>query len=203
MESPYALQRGLFNTICTLFVFVATWRACTTPGRSSNVPRTVPQSTQDTRPQAHVSSPPRNPADSQVPRAKQYAIIPILPAGDDRPDYTFILKQCYRASDMIQCWGLMTNTTDAPRPTSLNDSRAIDDEGNSIFIGIFGGGFTFPGANSPFGTQQKLIPGVPTKFAVKINDAHRNVKSINLELHVSGGEPHRYDALVLKDVPVQ
>lgn len=137
------------------------------------------------------------------PAPKSYRITAITPSNGDPDDYTFVLKECHRSGDLIRCWGLITNTTDAPRSTDLHDSMAVDDEGNSIFIGTFGGGFMFPGANSPYGTQQKLLPGVPTKFVVTIGDPHRNVKSINLNLKVNGGQPYRYDSLILKDVPVQ
>jgi hypothetical protein len=146
-------------------------------------------------------STPESKTEPSAPRG--YRITPITPSNGDRDDYTFVLKECHRSGDLIKCWGLITNTTDAPRETSLNDSTAVDDEGNSIFIGTFGGGFMFPGANSPYGTQQKLLPGVPTKFIVTVDDPHRNVKAINLDLKISGGQPYHYDALILKDAPVQ
>jgi hypothetical protein len=132
-----------------------------------------------------------------------YQLTPATPSNMTPDDYTFILKECHRIGDLIKCWGLMTNTTDAPRYTSLDDSSAVDDEGNTIFIGTFGAGFMFPGSGSFYGTQEKLLPGVPTKFMVTLDDPHRNVRTINLALRVSGGEPHRYDTLILKGVPVQ
>jgi hypothetical protein len=114
-----------------------------------------------------------------------------------------VLKECHRSADLIRCWGLITNTTDAPRLTVLDDSTAVDDEGNSIAIWTIGGGFMFPGANSFYGGQEKLLPGVPTKFTINVNDPHRNVHGINFALRTSGGQPYRYDTLILKDVPVQ
>jgi hypothetical protein len=137
--------------------------------------------------------------DTEGEAAKKYTITPMSPEGGDPPDYTFRLKQCYRASEKITCWGLITLTTDAPRHTTFYDSRAIDDEGNSIFIGTFGGGFTFEGS----GEQQKLLPGVPAKFVITVQDPHQNVKSITLDLHVHGGDENRSDELIFKDVPVQ
>ena len=136
-------------------------------------------------------------------KKKEYRLTEMAPLGDDHPDYSMVLKQCYREGEHIKCWGLMTNTTDAPRYTVLNDSKVVDDEGNTIFVGTFGGGFTFPGSGSIYGITEKLIQGVPTKFIVTIDDPHTNVKSINLDLRVNGGSPYRYDTLIFKDVPVQ
>jgi hypothetical protein len=137
--------------------------------------------------------------DAKGESAKKYTITSMSPEGGDPPDYTFRLKQCYRASEKITCWGLITLTTDAPRHTTFYDSRAIDDEGNSIFIGTFGGNFTFEGS----GDQQKLLPGVPAKFVITVLDPHQNVKAITLDLNVHGGDENRSDQLIFKDVPVQ
>jgi hypothetical protein len=137
--------------------------------------------------------------DAEGESAKKYTITPMSPEGGNPPDYTFLLKQCYRASEKITCWGLITLTSDAPRHTTFYDSRAIDDEGNSISIGTFGGNFTFEGS----GDQQKLLPGVPAKFVITVPDPHQNVKSITLDLNVHGGEENRSDQLIFKDVPVQ
>jgi hypothetical protein len=145
------------------------------------------------------STPPQDETGAGGEPAKQYKLTPMNPEGGNPPDYTFLLKQCYRASQKITCWGLITLTSDAPRHTTFYDSRAIDDEGNSISIGTFGGNFTFEGS----GDQQKLLPGVPAKFVITVHDPHQNVKAITLDLNVHGGDENRSDELIFKDVPVQ
>ena len=66
------------------------------------------------------------------------------------------------------------------------DCNAVDDEGNSIFVGPFGGGFMFPNANDR--TADCLMPNVPTKFVVTVFDPHQNVKAINLSLRCPMGD---------------
>jgi hypothetical protein len=148
-----------------------------------------------------------NPAAAEAPvataTAKSYRLTPMEPLGGNPSDYTFTLKQCYRELNAIKCWALITNTTDAPRQTNLHDSKAFDDEGNTIKIGTFVGGIRFSGTGDSYEIQEKLLQGVPTRVEVIIGDPHQNVKTITLELRVHGGEPYRMDTLVFKDVPVQ
>jgi hypothetical protein len=135
---------------------------------------------------------------------RQYTLTPTKPSGGDPDGYAFVIQQCYRSHGKIECWGNVTNRTDAPTEFVLRYSTAVDDEGNSIFSGTFGGGFSFPGANSMYGSSERLLPSVPTKFIMTINDAHQNVRTIHLDVHVQWeGSPGRYDELVFEGIPVQ
>jgi len=131
-----------------------------------------------------------------------YKLTPTGPTSGDPHGYSFTIEQCYRSGEKIECWGKAVNKTDAPTTLGLNDSNAVDDEGNSISVGLFGGGFMFPNTNVPNGWGAHLLPDVPTKFTVTIPDPHQNVKAINLELRVQWG-PGGVDTLIYKDIPVQ
>ena len=134
---------------------------------------------------------------------KTYHLTPTSPTSGEPDGYTFVIEDCYRSGEQIKCEGKATNKTDATTPLSLYDSHAVDDEGNSIGIWTTGGQFMFPGANAIYGGRERLLPGVPTKFLVTIDDPHRNVKTINLELSTHWSEDNRSDKLVFEGVPVQ
>jgi hypothetical protein len=122
---------------------------------------------------------------------------PILPHSGANKDYSFVLEQCERNGEAIDCWGYATNKTDAAtRHLHFKDSHAQDDEGHPFFLGIITGGFRFDN-----GFQQKLLPGAKTRFYVRVADPHMNVKKVTLALNVSWAG--RYDSLIFNDVPVQ
>jgi hypothetical protein len=132
--------------------------------------------------------------------ASPLKIDPIKPESGGDSDFNFLLDECHRSSDQIRCSGKITNLTDAPTHTYLRDSTAVDDEGNSFFVGTFGGGLTF---GSGFGDNTRLMPDVPTRFEIHVNDAHRNVKTINLQINVDWTGRSRYDTLAFQGVTVQ
>jgi hypothetical protein len=138
--------------------------------------------------------------ESPSPPPRAYKITPILPTSGANPDYTMQVDECHRAGDQILCSGKITNNTDAPTNTYLRDSTAVDDEGNSFFVGSFlGVGIGFPG----FGTEERIMPNIPTKFVLTVNDAHRNVKTINLQIAVDWTGGARYGSLIFQGIPVQ
>lgn len=128
---------------------------------------------------------------------------PIAPSSGADPEESLVVDECHRAGDQVRCSAKITNNTDAPRNTYLRDSSAVDDEGNSFFIGSFGGGISFASEAGFGGVNQRLMPGVPTKFYVTVNDAHRNVKKINLQISADWTGGARYATLIFNDVPVQ
>src|SRR5712692_330746 len=99
-----------------------------------------------------------------------YKVTPINPSSGDPAGYSLTIKQCYRSGEKILCWGIATNKTDAPTTLDFRESHAVDDEGNSIVNG-YGSGFMFPGSSISYnGGSEHLLPNVPTKFTVTIND---------------------------------
>ena len=157
--------------------------------KAESGPETAAQAQQVARPQQSGAQ------HTESVSAKQYKLTPISPEGGDLPDYVMLVKQCYRADQLIKCWGTITNTTDARTSINAYDSRAFDDEGNSISVYTFGGGFTFSGG------VLYLPPSVPLKFDVTITDPHLNVKTIDLDLNVAWDG--RHNSRVFKNIPVQ
>jgi len=127
----------------------------------------------------------------------------IKPMSGADDDYTFIIEQCHRSGEKILCSGKATNKTDASTRLSLRDSGGVDDEGNSFGIMIFGGSFSFPGAQEIGGANQKLLPNVPTRFEIIIGDPHLNVKKVNLDLSTDWDNGNKHDHLIYEGVPVQ
>lgn len=146
------------------------------------------------------TAPSQRTEESPSPPPRAYKITPTLPTSGANPDYTMQVDECHRAGDQILCSGKITNNTDAPTNTYLRDSSAVDDEGNSFFVGSFlGVGIGFPG----FGTEERIMPNTPTKFILTVNDAHRNVKTINLQIAVDWTGGARYGSLIFQGIPVQ
>jgi hypothetical protein len=140
---------------------------------------------------------------AEIEAEATYQLTPTNPLGGNPEDYTLTIKQCYRSGEKIKCWGMATNRTDAPTTLEFRDSHAVDDEGNSIVNG-YGSGFMFPSANTLYGGSEHLLPNVPTKFTVTIDDPHQNVKRINIEVRTTWRTTEsRDDHLVYKDVLVQ
>jgi hypothetical protein len=119
----------------------------------------------------------------------------IEPEGGSPKEYAAVLQRCDRAKQKIECSGLVTNKTNSRSEVSLYDSRASDDVGNSFFISSGFGEIRFSGGAGA------LLPNVPVKFVVVINETHQSAKAISLELRLSW--QGRYDALLFKNVPIQ
>jgi hypothetical protein len=156
-----------------------------------------------TGPQPHtqVSTGPADPIPSAVPiePVKTRSLTPTNPTSDTSGlGYTLVLEQCYRAGESIRCWGLMTNTTDAAERPRLWEATAFDDEGNSVNVPY--GGLSF----SNGADEQRILPSVPTKVFIRIDDPHVSAKTLALDLHLQWqDEGARNEHLVFKGIPVQ
>jgi hypothetical protein len=195
-SSRYGIPRGLFMSLCTLLIFIAIIRSC---GRSTvmvahpavNTPEATPQTVKARQTESTAEAP---------AAVTNYRITPIHPQSGEPEGYSMVIEECHRSGDLIRCSGKAINTTDARGTLSLRDSVAVDDQGRSTFIGTFGGGFSFPG----MGNVQNLMPNVPTRFEVTINDPHLSVKALNLQLSVnSTGDFYPNSTLVFEGIPVQ
>src|ERR1700728_2496880 len=114
-----------------------------------------PMSKQE-RPVERPTPPPATDAETPlVPPVRQtnYEITPVNPQSGDHDGYTFSIRQCIRSGDAIGCWGIITNVTDSLAAISFNDTRAVDDEGNSFLLLPIG----FKGS----GWSAHLIPNLP------------------------------------------
>jgi len=134
---------------------------------------------------------PAAPLPPQLPRHH------IPPAKGANPEYDIFIEQCVHNGERIDCWGLVTNKiADESVGLSLADSDAVDDMGNSSRSEIDYG--PHPG---PFMPQKDLIPGRPTKFFIKVYDAHIGVKSLafNITTRWRGSDNKYY----FPDVPVE
>jgi hypothetical protein len=132
-----------------------------------------------------------------------YRLTPTEPAGGNSQGYVIVIDQCYRSGEKVQCWGKVTNTTDASTTMTLHGGHAVDDEGNSFPIGM--GQFDFS-ADVPLGDSvQRLLPNVPTKVFIIVTDGHLNARKLTLSLRTGweGGGYARYDDHIFNDVPIQ
>jgi hypothetical protein len=136
------------------------------------------------------------PEPSQGPMQPGPVLRHIAPASGAESGYMLTIEHCGREGDIVACWGFASNNSDAPDSLYLEDSHAVDDQGNSMFVGLFGGGISFDTGNS-----EKLIPGVPVRFHVRVRDAHTAVRSLVLQLNTQW--QRSYDHLIFKDVPVE
>ena len=130
-------------------------------------------------------------------------LTPTKPTSGEPDGYSFIIEPCDRSGEQIKCEGKAKNLTDAIARFLLHESHAVDDEGNIIGIWMTGGQPMFAGTNSASDSNDRLLTGVSTGFVATINDFHRNVQTINMELHTHWKGGNRYDALVFDGVPVQ
>src|SRR5579862_1341244 len=159
-------------------------------------------------PQAGASAQPIQ-AQTSIPEAQKAPAIPkppplkietINPTSSGTADYSLVLQECHHSGDRILCSGQITNMTDATINLLLSDSSAVDNEGHGFFIATFGGGFVFDGGGPLAG---HLMPNVPTRFIVTVNDAHQNVKSLNLWLNAIRANGSRNETFTFEGVPVQ
>ncbi len=134
------------------------------------------------------------PVDADVKPALQ--LTPIAPSSGAPDSLSFTLQQCRHAGEQILCYGTVKNNAEIAQSVQLEDSKAVDDQGRSFTVYLFGGGFSFD-----TGSHEKLNPGIPVRFSVKIADPYPRVKTVNLDLRVSMGRT--YYPMVFKDVPVQ
>lgn len=119
---------------------------------------------------------------------------PILPTYGANPHYSFVLEQCTRTGERIVCWGYAGNKTDAPEKLNLYSGEATDDEGNTLT--------TWSMHYSDGSKSVKLLPGGKVRFEIVVPDAHLNVKTISLDLHVRFSA-FESDEPIFPDVPVQ
>lgn len=141
-------------------------------------------------------------ASSSSMAPKDADIIPaklIEPTSGQDKDVLMELAGCAHDGNTIQCTGYLTNATDAPNDVSLRDSSAVDDEGNSFDVYVFGGGLRYSQGDA----DERILPTVKTKFIATIADAHQNVKSVSLRLSMSCSDPYRYVHPVFTNIPVQ
>jgi hypothetical protein len=198
-QLSFSSLRGLFIFLCLLLIGAAIVRYAASPSLKATVsppdqlPPPVVSNHRVTTPEPSPTHPPK----------QLYTINPTPPYSGENPNFTVLMDECHRGGDLILCTGKITDNTDAPTRTQLRDSTAVDDEGNAIFVGSFGGGVSFVGANSMYGNMQRLMPGVPTKFRVTIDDPHRNVRFMNLQLVFDWTSNSELDTLLFKKLPVQ
>jgi len=152
---------------------------------------------------APENAPAQNQPAAEEQAAKSYQVTPTNPSSGSHEGYGFVIEECYRQGEQIKCEGKAINRTDATTRLTFYDSHAVDDEGNGIGIWTSGAQLVFPGTDAIYGNSQRLLPDVPTKFIMTIDDPHRNVKAINLELAIHWGEDNRSDRLVFEGIPVQ
>jgi hypothetical protein len=127
------------------------------------------------------------------PPAK-YEIISMPPTTGANPSYSFILQECHRAGQQIQCSMKLKNNTDSETILYLhNASTATDDEGNQVRIN-----FTFAGSN------RSLPPDVWVNCDLGIPDTHLGAKSVTIEIRANFmDKANALDILMYKAVPVQ
>ncbi len=199
-ETKYSALRGLFIFLCLLLIAAASYRSCNRVIEShrNNASTLVPVATAPPSPSPREGS---KPTPLPPPPKPDYKLNPISPTSSADPNYPTTIDECHRTGDNIRCSGRITNYTDAPTTIYLCDSTAVDDEGNSFFIGSFMGvDVHFAG----FGDEERIMPNVPTKFIVIIPDPHRNVKAVNIQLAINtcSAEPP-IQTLIFTKVPVQ
>jgi hypothetical protein len=207
----YTLHHGFFTSLGILLIVGATFRSCVpSSARTAYVspPPTQPVTQVPTAPISRKAKPdPEAATEVQLPKGetppepvKKYVLTPVSPTTDTAGlGYNISVKQCYRAGEHIECWGLMTNSTDAAERPRLWGGTAFDDEGNSVsldYVGCF--------AFSTGSDVQRLLPGIPAKFFIKINDPHLNAKMLALDVHLQWSDyGARDEHLMFKDIPVQ
>ena len=164
------------------------------PIRNTSTPTKVAGSTD--RP-SEVSHPER-------PAPTPWPTLTLTPVeGSGVPDDVKIsIQQCARSGEHIQCWGYVTNLSDARQRFHFGSTKPVDDLGNAIPMGYFGK----KGASRPNFSGEAhadLVPGIPTKYEVAVWDPHTGVKKFSaLVFEEIIWENRRY-AVTLTNVPIQ
>jgi hypothetical protein len=146
------------------------------------------------------------PAEPPAPKTqaseRTYIIESVAPSSGADSDYRLLIDECHRSADRIHCSGKATNTLDVPKHLYLKDGHAVDDQGNSIEIRS--AQFQFPGGTQlNYSSEENLLPNVPTKFTLVINDPDSNVLKINLQLSTYWESGGKDDELIYTGVSVQ
>jgi len=199
--SLHAGHRSLFNLAAGLIIAASIISAIYRSATAVTItPRPVAtQPTQPTKSQNRLEPAAATSTEYSVPPpapAPKYKLTPVSAVEGPQRDYTLTVQQCFRASERINCWGYVTNTTDATLGFHLSlPGTFFDDEGNTSWVD---GTLRYP---------VRLIPDVPVKFELEINDSHRAVKSVSLQFGTAAGgdtfQSVHYDHLTFKNIPVQ
>jgi hypothetical protein len=113
-------------------------------------------------------------------------------------EYSMQLAGCRRQGDAIGCWGYVKNRTHAPGTVDLCSSIVVDDGGRSFPIGTSGGGIRFSK-----GTRETLMPGMSTRFLVRIPDQDLRVSTLHLDLPLLIEGEHRTAHFIFRDIRLQ
>jgi hypothetical protein len=144
-----------------------------------------------------IDSPAHQPTDKDdvgnnppPPPPRRYAKTPTVPASGQGNGYSFLLEECHRTGQSIECSAMVSNTTDVLSPFSICCGVTVDDEGNSAKL---------VGATP----SERLMPGVQTQFDLRVANPHQNATKLNLEIHVHFEAARSYDVLTFRDIPIQ
>lgn len=128
------------------------------------------------------------------PAAPAHDPAPTLPDLGASKDYRFVLEQCSRSGEKIECWGYMTNETDTTANVWLHQMRATDDEGHL---------FAAESLRTNL-SDEKLLPGVKVRWTAVFPDGHMNASAftpLQLKVHFEedGGRLLDNDDVVFKN----
>jgi hypothetical protein len=138
-------------------------------------------------------------ADLPLPSAPSLKLENHLPVSGGESSYTIAIQECHRAGAIVQCTGKVTNNIDTNTVFGLHGGSAVDDQGNSLTMQA-----NFPNPNVFF-WGMNLLPGVPAKFVIVVQEEHQSAKSLNLILAMSWHPAdHEYHGeLSFKDILIQ
>ena len=117
-------------------------------------------------------------------------------------DVQISIQQCARSGEYINCWGYVTNLSDARQRFHFGATKPVDDLGNAIPMGYFGG----KGASRPNFSGEvhaDLVPNVPTKYEVSVYDPHPAVKKFSSLVFDEVIWEKKSYSVALTNVPIQ
>jgi len=180
--------RSIFTTLCVLLIVAVMFSVGLQAYRSEQ-----PKSEAGELAEQRINTPIRTektPQAGDLGTEETYKTITVEPASGNAGDFKFTIQQCYRSEDSFKCFGKALNKSDAPANTVLNWINAVDDEGNA------------PQVHFTTLNRFRLLPDTPYNIPFRIDDAHRNVKTVTIEIALQWkGED--YTTLVFNKVPVQ
>jgi hypothetical protein len=97
---------------------------------------------------------------------------------------TKIYRARWKTPAIVQIEGTVINHDDTRQKLITQDSTAVDDQGNPVFIASGFGQFKFGTCNHDGGGEvTQLDPGIPVAFCVQIADPDPYVSEMNLALY--------------------
>jgi hypothetical protein len=104
------------------------------------------------------------------------------------------VETCGRGTQgSIECWGYVSNLSNANSRIALDHADVVDGKGNSFTVGR-GAQLSFPD-----GHTSTIAPGSRTRYTIKVPDKDQDARSLTLYVDLSS--PHSLE-YTFRDVPV-